>query len=98
MTAHPPSAGGAPRREGSLLGWLGLALHGATGIVPYAGSGLVAPTWGVVLLWAVWAALLVVALVLIRRRPRLVLLIPATAIAAWASIVSLGDLLLGWTA
>ena len=98
MTVHPASAGGSPRRNARLLGWLGLALHTAVGVVPYAGSGLVAPTWAVIVLWAVWAALLVVALVLIRRRPRLVPLIPAAAVAAWALIVSLGDLLLGWTA
>ena len=42
---------------------LGFVLHVLIGAVPYAVSGLVAPLWGVAVLWMSWLALLVVAVV-----------------------------------
>lgn len=68
------------------------------GVLPYAGSGLVAPPWGVALLWLLWAALLGLAVVLFRRGSWLVLLPAPAALALWALVVTLGDVLLGWTA
>jgi hypothetical protein len=86
---------------GSTRRWIGVAglvLHLAVGVVPYAGSGLVAPPGGVALLWAVWAALLAAAVVLLTRRPALVPLVPVVAVTVWVGVVGLGDALLGWTA
>jgi hypothetical protein len=78
-------------------GWVGLA-----GLLPllylYAVSGLVAPMWAVGALIAVWMAFLVVGLVQRRRRPLMVLALPAIGLALWFGVVSLGETLLGWTA
>ncbi|MDP9434317.1 MAG: hypothetical protein M3P93_03630 [Actinomycetota bacterium] len=76
-------------------GWAGLALHLLVGY-PYAVSGLVAPPYGVLALWAVWAALLVVAVRLRPRRPLLVPLVPVVAFGLWLGGLTLGELLLGW--
>jgi hypothetical protein len=39
---------------GRVLGLLGLALYLATGVFPYLASGLVAPLWGIPVLYAGW--------------------------------------------
>ena len=96
MTTSPP--GGAHSRAARLVGWLGLALHLAVGVLPYAGSGLIAPSSGVAVLWALWALLLVAAVALLLRRPRLVPLVPAAAVGLWLLVVTIGDIQLGWTA
>jgi hypothetical protein len=80
-----------------VAGWVGLVVHLAF-FFWYAASGLVAPTWAVVVLLAVWVALLCVAVWLLRTRPVLVLLVPLAAALIWFGAVSAGDALLGWTA
>jgi hypothetical protein len=78
---------------------VGFALHLVIGFVPFAVSGLVAPLWGVVVLGAFWVAMLAVAVVLVRRRrPLLVPLVPVASLLGWFAFVSFGSAVLGWTA
>ena len=69
----------------------------ATGVL-YLGSPLVAPPGGVLVLAAGWLVLLVAAIRLRRARPWLTLLVPVVSIAFWVAVLSLGELLFGWTA
>ncbi|MFC7246635.1 hypothetical protein ACFQO7_29495 [Catellatospora aurea] len=64
----------------------------------YLASGLVAPLWAVIVLVAVWAALLVLAIRWWRTRPLLVPLAPVVALAVWFAGISAGEAWLGWTA
>ncbi len=61
-------------------------------------SGLVAPLGGVVALWALWLALLGLALWLLRRRPAWTLVVGPVALLAWLAVVTFGGRYLGWTA
>jgi hypothetical protein len=74
-----------------LLGHLGL-------LVFYAGSGLVAPGWAVIVLMIVWLALLVLGIRLLITRPLLALLVPVVAALFWYAAISAGDAFLNWTA
>ncbi|BCJ64012.1 hypothetical protein [Polymorphospora rubra] len=88
QNAHP-----LPAR---IAGWTGLVAHLAT-LVWYAASGLLAPGWAVLLLLLVWAGLLAVAIVLLRRRPAYVLLVPVVSALFWFGAISAGEAWLGWT-
>jgi hypothetical protein len=79
-----------------LIGWLGLAAHLAL-LTWYAASGLLAPGWAVALLLLIWLALLVLAIVLLRRRPLLVPLVPMVGYVIWFAAISAGEAWLGWT-
>lgn len=80
-----------------VLGWLGLAALLAT-LVFYASSGLLAPGWAVALLLVVWLALLAVAILLLRtRRPLYVVLTPVVAVLIWFGVLTAGENWLGWT-
>lgn len=71
-------------------------LHAVIGL-PYLFAGLLAPTYGVALLWALWIA----GAGLIwqfRDRPGRAIWVPVSAMVAWVAVVTVGDLLLGWTA
>ena len=83
-------------RWARVVGWIGLLAHLPL-VFWYAASGLLAPLWAVVALLAVWAGLLVLAVVLLRRRPLLVPLVPLFALAFWFLAVSAGEAWLGWT-
>lgn len=81
-------------------GWLwpaAVAFHLAIGVVPYLGSGLVAPPAGVAVLWAIWLAGAVM-LWRLRPRARLAIWVPVAALFTWIVVVSFGDFVLGWTA
>ncbi len=97
MFVSPAVAAIAARRPGwaTALGWLGIALHAAVGW-PYLVSGLVAPVYGVLLLWTLWAALLVVALRQLRQRPAWTPVVPAVAAGLWFLVMYLGEAVLGW--
>ena len=80
---------------------VGVVLHLAVGVFPYAASGLVVPLWGVVVLYGCWLALAVVLIRLLRgpdRRPLVAPAVPLVALAVWFAFVTLGEALLGWTA
>ena len=80
---------------------VGVVLHLAVGVFPYAASGLIVPVWGVVVLSGCWVALAVVLVRLLRgptRRPLLAPAIPLVAIAVWLAFISLGAAQFGWTA
>lgn len=82
-----------------IAGIAGLVLHLLTGVFPYAASGLLAPLWGYVVLYALWLGLLVAGVQLFRRgRGLLVLLLPLASLATWAAVMTFGDFVLGWTA
>ena len=82
-----------------VAGIAGLVLHLLTGVFPYAASGLLAPAWGYLLLYAVWVALLLAGVRMFRRgQGTLVLLLPVASIAAWAAVMTFGEQALGWTA
>lgn len=83
------------RRAVPRVAWVGIAVHLVVGL-PYAFTGLLAPSWAVGLLWALWSALLAMAFIVRRSRPWLAAATPLIAIAAW--FVALGERLLGWTA
>ena len=93
-----PNVSGQRGGDRGLPAWIALALHVAVGFFPYGASGLVAPPWGLVVLFALWALLLVV---LVRWRPAkrwLLLVVPVAALAVWFVVVSAGEAFLGWTA
>jgi hypothetical protein len=78
---------------------VGAVVHLGIGFVPFAVSGLVAPLWGVAVLGVWWAACLVALVLLVRRgRPLLVPLVPVVALLGWFGFVSLGSAVFGWTA
>lgn len=82
-----------------VLAGIGIALHLLAGVFPFAASGLIAPLWGVVVLYLWWLALLAVAVRFVRtRRWRLVLAVPFVAVAGWFALMSFGGAVLGWTA
>jgi hypothetical protein len=76
---------------------LGTAAHLALG-VPYAFSGLLAPVEGVAILWAIWVALLVIAVSSWTTRPLLAAAVPLATIALWFAVLGIGSLVFGWTA
>lgn len=95
-----PNAPPEPLRTGSKVwGVIGGVAFLATGLFMYFPARLVAPTYGVVLLWAVWVLLAAAGVVLLRaRRPgKLVLLAIASALL-WFAVMGVGDVALDWSA
>lgn len=88
----------ANRWSGRIAGISGLALYLLVGVFPYAASGLVAPLWGIVFLYAGWLVGLVVAIRLYRRRSPWTVILAPLALGFWWAVITLGDALLGWTA
>ena len=86
-----------PSSGARVVGVIGLIAHLAM-LVWYAASGLVAPSWAVVVLLTVWAALLAFGIWLWFRRPAFVPLVPVAAAAIWFGSISAGEAFLGWTA
>ena len=89
-----------PERTARSRPWIAVAtaVLQVAALLPYALSRLVAPTYGVVVLLALGAALTVLAGVLVRRRGAVALLVPVLTVLTWITVVTAGDLLLGWTA
>jgi hypothetical protein len=80
------------------FGWLGMLGHLAMGVW-YAASGLLAPTWAVIVLMAIWVGMTVVAWRLVRSdSPLWTLGIPVIDAAIWLAVISAGDAFLDWTA
>jgi hypothetical protein len=80
-----------------LGGWVGIVLLFPV-LYLYVVSGLVAPLWAVVLLVGCWLVLGLCAVRWVRRRPLVVLALPFVGVALWWAVVSLGEVLFGWTA
>ncbi|MEO6713868.1 MAG: hypothetical protein ABIM89_10615 [Mycobacteriales bacterium] len=80
----PPLAGRALDR---VIGWLGVALHLAVGVFPFAPSGVVLAGWPIVFVWAVWVAGLVVVVLLRGRAPRWAP-VPVGCVLIWLATVA----------
>ncbi|TRY20228.1 hypothetical protein FOJ82_05035 [Tessaracoccus rhinocerotis] len=92
-----PDASPAPPGWKRALGIVGLVAHLVVGYI-YLTVGLVTPMPWYALFLLVWAALLVLGIVLLRRHPLWVLLVPVLAFGLLVGGVSLGGAFLGWTA
>jgi hypothetical protein len=64
----------------------------------YAFSGLLAPTWFVVFLLAIWLVLFVLAIRWFTRHPKRVLVLPVVAAVLWFVLLNLGSAIFGFTA
>jgi hypothetical protein len=85
------------RRAGEVIAIVfGVLLHLVVGFF-YLVSGLVAPLWALAVLWVIWLALAYL-MWRWRTKPFVVLAIPFVAAAIWWGVITLGDVLLGWTA
>ena len=73
-------------------------LHLLIGVFPIAATGLLAPPWFVAVAGIGWGAAGVLLWRLRRTAPRRTWLVPVGVLAAWFALVTLGDVLLGWTA
>ena len=87
-----------PGPAGRILALVGLVLYVATGVFPYLASGLVAPLWGIALLWVGWLLGLWVTIRLVRRRSPWALAMPVAALAFWWLVITLGETFFDWTA
>lgn len=64
----------------------------------YVVSGIVAPWWAVAYFLVVWCVLFATALLSLRRRPLLVLVLPVVGLVMWFVMVQIGDTFFHWTA
>ena len=80
-----------------VLGGIGLVLHLVVAYF-YLAAGLVAPVYGVMFLWTIWAILFAVVLWLLRRHPSWTPVVPVAAVLILFGVLSLGEALLGWRA
>ena len=87
-----------PEVRGKWASWVGFFLHLVIGVFPYAASGLLAPLYGVAIVYIGWFVALFFILKLWNRRPYLVLLIPVVDLVWWFAVMTFGDFVLGWTA
>ena len=94
--ATVPQSGARPVWK-LVLGFVALAAHLVVGFF-YLTAGLVAPLYGLIVLWIAWLALLVLAIWMLRRRTLWILLVPVVAFGILVGGISLGEALLGWTA
>jgi len=83
---------------GRVLGLIGLILYVGTGVFPYLASGLVAPLWGIAVLYAGWLVGLWLTIRLFRRASAWALAMPVVAVAFWWVVVTMGESVFGWTA
>lgn len=98
--ASTSSTTGATRAPDGRTAWqtvIALVLHAVVAF-PYLLSGLAVPIHGVIFLWALWGAFLVVILRLGRRHSWLTLAVPPVAFTAWYVVLLMGGEILGWTA
>ncbi len=83
---------------GRVLALIGLILYLATGVFPYLASGLVAPLWGIAVLYAGWLLGLWLTVSLFRRRSAWALAMPVAAIVFWWVVITIGESAFDWTA
>lgn len=94
MTTSDSSSGSA----GRIVALVGLILYLVTGVFPYVASGLVAPLWGIAVLWTGWLVGLWLTIRMFRARSVWTLAMPVAALAFWWVVITLGENLFGWTA
>ena len=80
-----------------VLGFVGIAAHLVVGSF-YLAAGLVTPLYGIIIFWVLWAALLGLAIWLLRRHPLWILAIPLVAVGILFGGIALGGALFGWSA
>ena len=83
---------------GRILAVVGLILYVATGVFPFAASGLVAPLWGIAVLYLGWIVGLWLTVRLYRSGSAWALAMPVAALAFWWVVVTIGESVFGWTA
>ena len=83
---------------GRILAVVGLVLYVATGVFPFAASGLVAPLWGIAVLYLGWIVGLWLTVRLYRSGSAWALVMPVAALAFWWLVVTIGESVFGWTA
>ena len=83
---------------GRILALVGVVLYVVTGVFPFAASGLVAPLWGIAVLYGGWLIGLWLTIRLYQRRSAWALAMPVAALAFWWLVVTLGESIFGWTA
>ena len=67
-------------------------------LVPFTvASGLLAPLWAIVALYAIWAAAAAGLVLLARTRPFATPLVPIVNMALWWLVMTIGERFLGWT-
>lgn len=88
----------AEREPSRWPAWVGFFAHLVLGVFPYAVTGLLAPLYGVALVYVGWFVLLGLALRWWNKQPMLVLLVPVLAVVWWFALLAFGDFVLGWTA
>lgn len=77
---------------------VGLALYIVVAAFPFGASGLLAPLWGIALLFGLWGMGLVLTVKLYRERSPWTLAMPVGAVAVWFAVMWLGESAFGWTA
>jgi hypothetical protein len=87
----------ATRLRGLISAAVFVPLHAVVGYLTVS-LGLVAPTWAVAALTAVWLVLAVVGWRQTRRRPIVAMLVPFVAAGLAIAVVSLGGAWLDWSA
>ena len=87
-----------PEVPGKWAAWVGFVLHLVIGVFPFSASGLLAPLYGIAIVYIGWFVALFFILKLWNRKPYLVLLIPAIEVAWWFALMFVGDAIFGWTA
>lgn len=81
-----------------VAGWVGVVAHLVIGGYLTLLTGLVAPTWGVVVIGLVMVALLGLGLLSVRRHRWVLLALPVVAVLAWVIVIAIGEAAFGWTA
>lgn len=103
MNSAPPAVGSWYRDpRGRVLRGVAVAVA-AIGqlivLVPFTvASGLLAPLWAVVALYAIWTLSAAGLVLLARTRPFATLLVPMANAALWWLVITIGERVLGWTA
>lgn len=87
-----------PEVRGKWASWVGFFLHLLIGIFPFGASGLLAPLYGIAIVYMGWFVALFFILKLWNHKPYLVLLIPVLDIVWWIVVMYGGELIFGWTA
>lgn len=70
------------------MAWIGLVLHIALGVFPFAASGLVLAGIPYIAVFVLWIAGLAVVITLLRRRSAYTPLVPVGCLLIWLGVVA----------